>query len=217
MKESAHQRVCLLTRARATNVPAAARGDGRGQDRLGKTLFSNSMTALEARNRIKDELSSYCVVTEAPKTTLRRRFNSSNNLHGQAVRQAGRPLHRHPAQRRSSASNTSSSRPSTATSTERSITSRPTAAVSARTCGGRGRSSSAPPCAPADAPHCVHGLPKANPNVVEPWKMDKRAREPPVRAAARKLDERADGRSVDFRGIRTWTGTQDATVCSLCK
>ena len=28
------------------------------------------MTVLEARNRIKDELSSYCVVTEAPKTTF---------------------------------------------------------------------------------------------------------------------------------------------------
>ena len=41
-----------------------------GKIALGKTLFSHSMTALEARNRIKDELSSYCVVTEAPKTTF---------------------------------------------------------------------------------------------------------------------------------------------------
>ena len=54
------QQMCLLLRE-AMAV---------GKIALGKTLFSHSMTALEARNRIKDELSSYCVVTEAPKTTF---------------------------------------------------------------------------------------------------------------------------------------------------
>ena len=54
------QQMCLLLREAMTV----------GKIALGKTLFSNSMTALEARNRIKDELSSYCVVTEAPKTTF---------------------------------------------------------------------------------------------------------------------------------------------------
>ena len=62
----------------------------------------------------------------------------AHHVHGQAVRQAGRPLHRHRAWR-SSASNTSSSRPSTATSA-RSITSHQTG-CGERLRGGRGRSS----------------------------------------------------------------------------
>ena len=33
-------------------------------------FFSNELTKQEAKNRIGDELSSYCVVTEAPKTTF---------------------------------------------------------------------------------------------------------------------------------------------------
>ena len=102
----AQQQMCLLLRE-AMAV---------GKIALGKTLFSHSMTALEARNRIKDELSSYCVVTEAPKTTFgkvpARKLTrphaqatdarsphgaGADHVHGQAVRQAGRPLHRHPA------------------------------------------------------------------------------------------------------------------------
>lgn len=54
------QQMCLLLRE-VMNV---------GRIGLSPFFFSNSMTTLEAKNRIRDELSSYCVVTEPPKTTF---------------------------------------------------------------------------------------------------------------------------------------------------
>ena len=41
-----------------------------GKIALSEHFFSIEMTKLQARNRLEDELSSYCVVTEAPKTTF---------------------------------------------------------------------------------------------------------------------------------------------------
>ena len=41
-----------------------------GKIAIAHEFFSNELKLLEARLRIKDELSSYCVVNEAPKTTF---------------------------------------------------------------------------------------------------------------------------------------------------
>jgi hypothetical protein len=41
-----------------------------GRIAMAHEFFSNELKLIEARNRIKDELSSYCVVTEPPKTTF---------------------------------------------------------------------------------------------------------------------------------------------------
>lgn len=41
-----------------------------GKIALAKTLCTSEMTTDEAKQRINDELSSYCVVTEPPKTTF---------------------------------------------------------------------------------------------------------------------------------------------------
>lgn len=99
------QQMCLLLREAMTV----------GKIALAREFFSNELGAAGAKQRIKDELSSYCVVTEAPKTTfgkvpkyavglaarrqgtyhgVRMRLAGQTNLHGQALRQAGRPLHR---------------------------------------------------------------------------------------------------------------------------
>ena len=41
-----------------------------GKIALAREFFSNELGTPAAKTRIKDELSSYCVVTEAPKTTF---------------------------------------------------------------------------------------------------------------------------------------------------
>ena len=41
-----------------------------GKIALSQHFFSNELANKEARLRIKDELSSYCIVTEPPKTTF---------------------------------------------------------------------------------------------------------------------------------------------------
>lgn len=41
-----------------------------GKIALSDHFFSIELTKQEAKSRIEDELSSYCVVTEAPKTTF---------------------------------------------------------------------------------------------------------------------------------------------------
>ena len=41
-----------------------------GKIALAREFFSNELGTPGAKTRIKDELSSYCVVTEAPKTTF---------------------------------------------------------------------------------------------------------------------------------------------------
>jgi hypothetical protein len=41
-----------------------------GRIAIAREFFSNELKITEAKLRIKDELSSYCVVTEAPKTTF---------------------------------------------------------------------------------------------------------------------------------------------------
>ena len=41
-----------------------------GKIALAREFFSNELGTAAAKTRIKDELSSYCVVTEAPKTTF---------------------------------------------------------------------------------------------------------------------------------------------------
>jgi len=41
-----------------------------GKIAIAREFFSNELKLVEAKLRIKDELSSYCVVTEAPKTTF---------------------------------------------------------------------------------------------------------------------------------------------------
>jgi hypothetical protein len=89
-----------------------------GRIAISHHFFSIELEMPEARKRIKDELSSYCVVTEAPKSTFgkvcasamththtRARFFlttrlcilGSQNIHGQALRQAGRSVHCDPA------------------------------------------------------------------------------------------------------------------------
>ena len=84
-----------------------------GKIALSQFFFSTELESREARQRIKDELSGFCVVTEAPKTTFGKVFLAqhrfapplrsqtkplglpgSQDLHRQALRQAGRPLHR---------------------------------------------------------------------------------------------------------------------------
>lgn len=54
------QQMCLLLRESMTV----------GKIALAHEFFSNELGNAEAKLRIKDELSSYCVVTEAPKTTF---------------------------------------------------------------------------------------------------------------------------------------------------
>ena len=54
------QQMCLLLRESMTV----------GKIALAREFFSNELGAPAAKVRIKDELSSYCVVTEAPKTTF---------------------------------------------------------------------------------------------------------------------------------------------------
>ena len=54
------EQMCLLLRE-AMNV---------GRIALSEYFFSTELGDREARQRIKDELSSYCVVNEAPKTTF---------------------------------------------------------------------------------------------------------------------------------------------------
>ena len=84
-----------------------------GKIALSEHFFSIEMTKLEARNRLEDEVGSYCVVTEAAKTTfgkVRKTITTprqgrsgsltrappcsagAQDVHGQAVRQAGRPV-----------------------------------------------------------------------------------------------------------------------------
>ena len=95
------EQMCLLLRE-AMNV---------GKIALSDCFFSTELGDREARQRIKDELSSYCVVSEAPKTTFGkfRKVRSPlllprttacqlwslvcADLHGQALRKARRPLH----------------------------------------------------------------------------------------------------------------------------
>lgn len=57
---NAQQQMCLLLREAMTV----------GKIALAREFFSNELGASAAKQRIKDELSSYCVVTEAPKTTF---------------------------------------------------------------------------------------------------------------------------------------------------
>ena len=54
------QAMCLLLREALTV----------GKIAMAHEFFSNELKHVEAKLRIKDELSSYCVVTEAPKTTF---------------------------------------------------------------------------------------------------------------------------------------------------
>ena len=54
------QQMCLLLREAMTV----------GKIALAREFFSNELGTAAAKTRIKDELSSYCVVTEAPKTTF---------------------------------------------------------------------------------------------------------------------------------------------------
>jgi len=88
-----------------------------GKIAIAHEFFSNELKLLEARLRIKDELSSYCVVTEPPKTTFGkvrqtytgklygafRRSNRTLRLQPHAdtltlTRKTGRSLHRDPTQ-----------------------------------------------------------------------------------------------------------------------
>ncbi len=58
-----------------------------GKIALANEFFSNELTIIEAKMRIKDELSSYCVVTEAPKTTFgKTRITYTGKLYGNAQR-----------------------------------------------------------------------------------------------------------------------------------
>jgi len=57
---SNQEQMCLLLRE-AMNV---------GKIALSDCFFSTELGDREARQRLKDELSSYCVVSEAPKTTF---------------------------------------------------------------------------------------------------------------------------------------------------
>ena len=65
-----------------------------GRIALSECFFSTELGNREARQRIKDELSSFCVVNEAPKTTfgkVRERIDSRKRLgsyHGVCLRLA---------------------------------------------------------------------------------------------------------------------------------
>ena len=61
------QQMCLLLRE-AMNV---------GKIALSQFFFSTELESREARQRIKDELSGFCVVTEAPKTTFGKVFSTA--------------------------------------------------------------------------------------------------------------------------------------------
>tara|TARA_B110000444_G_scaffold223183_2_gene225622 strand:- start:1468 stop:1839 length:372 start_codon:yes stop_codon:yes gene_type:complete len=102
------QQMCLLLRE-ALSV---------GKIAMAHEFFSNELKHVEAKLRIKDELSSYCVVTEAPKTTFGKVLTcapmvtmqptsphlcsqpqpGAPDVHGQALRQTGRPVHCDPAE-----------------------------------------------------------------------------------------------------------------------
>ena len=60
VRDYTQEQMCLLLRE-AMNV---------GRIGLSPFFFSTELQPHEARQRIKDELSSYCVVNEAPKTTF---------------------------------------------------------------------------------------------------------------------------------------------------
>jgi len=66
-----------------------------GRIAIAHEFFSNELKHTEAKLRIKDELSSYCVVTEPPKTTFgkaRRHWRHSaraRNTHVACMRLAG--------------------------------------------------------------------------------------------------------------------------------
>ena len=67
--------MCLLLRE-AMNV---------GKIALSDCFFSTELGEREARQRLKDELSSYCVVSEAPKTTFGKfRKTYTGKLYGTA-------------------------------------------------------------------------------------------------------------------------------------
>ena len=67
------QQMCLLMREAMTV----------GKIAISDYFITSEMTKLEAKNRINDELSSYCVVTEAPKTTFGKvRITYTGKLYG---------------------------------------------------------------------------------------------------------------------------------------
>ena len=81
------QQMCLLLREALTV----------GKIAIAHEFFSNELKLVEARLRIKDELSSYCVVTEPPKTTfgkvtpvILRRYSRTQRLHHGALRRCAR-------------------------------------------------------------------------------------------------------------------------------
>ena len=82
---SNQEQMCLLLRE-AMNV---------GKIALSDCFFSTELGDREARQRLKDELSSYCVVSEAPKTTFGKfRKTYTGKLYGTA--HCGWHLHLHP-------------------------------------------------------------------------------------------------------------------------
>ena len=67
------QQMCLLLREALTV----------GRIAVAHEFFSNELKHVEAKLRIKDELSSYCVVTEPPKTTFgKTRTTYTGKLYG---------------------------------------------------------------------------------------------------------------------------------------
>ena len=85
------QQMCLLLREALTV----------GKIAIAHEFFSNELKLTEARLRIKDELSSYCVVTEPPKTTFGKvRQTYTGKLYG-ILRETNDPLTRPPTLRNS--------------------------------------------------------------------------------------------------------------------
>ena len=77
------EQMCLLLRE-AMNV---------GRIGLSPFFFSTELQPREAKQRIKDELSSFCVVNEAPKTTFGKfRKTYTGKLYGTSVAPESRPL-----------------------------------------------------------------------------------------------------------------------------
>ena len=75
VRDYTQEQMCLLLRE-AMNV---------GRIALSEYFFSTELGDREARQRIKDELSSYCVVNEAPKTTFGKfRKTYTGKLYGTA-------------------------------------------------------------------------------------------------------------------------------------
>ena len=65
-----------------------------GRIAMAHEFFSNELKLMEAKLRIKDELSSYCVVTEPPKTTFgKTRQTYTGKLYG-ILRATNDPLTR---------------------------------------------------------------------------------------------------------------------------